>query len=41
MCIRDSYSTMSKNAIIGSKRFNWDSISDEYIMIYKELLEDK
>lgn len=39
--IVDNYNTMSKNAIIGSKRFNWDSISDEYIMIYKELLEDK
>lgn len=41
LMIIDNYNTMSKNAINGSKRFNWDDISDEYIMIYKELLVNK
>ena len=37
MDILHDYENISKNAIEGAKRFNWDTISDEYIKIYKDI----
>lgn len=39
MDIKSHYKNMSKNAIEGAKRFNWDTISDEYIKIYKDIYD--
>ncbi len=38
MDIKADYSNISKNAIEGSKRFNWDNISDEYIELYTNIM---
>lgn len=36
--IRENYDQMSENCVKGCKKFNWDLIAEEYLNIYKDIL---
>lgn len=38
MDIKANYCHISKNAAEGSRRFNWDSLSDEYVKLYANIM---
>lgn len=41
MKILDRYSDFSEICINASKKFRWDNLSDEYVRIYKEIVENR